>query len=288
MMELEKNHKENRAENEDVEQEGGFIEMDRAEVLQQLEYGQIDVETAVELLLTLPASIENSSSPTESVVRMNILERLERGEMDAEEALGFFNEPVEDRNEESLEMGILQQIESGQLSAEEAVHKLEEQSVNDAKPAHVVSDSFVEETDAERELLRSRSRAALLSISIFVSALGGWLASLGGWWWLGAAPLMLIGVPLLVLVIVSWRSTWLYVHVKTTEEWPEKISLCFPLPLRLAGWAIRNFGSCIPAMHGSAVDELLIELEQGLQRNQPLSIEVEETDGGEQVRVYLG
>jgi len=288
MMELEKNHEENQVENEDVEQEGGFTEMDRAEVLQQLEYGQIDVETAVELLSRLPASIENSSSPTESVVRMNILERLERGEMDAEEALGFFNEPVEDRNEESVEMGILQQIESGQLSAEEAVQKLEEQSVRDAKPAHVVSDSFVEETDAERELLRSRSRTILLSISILVSALGGWLASLGGWWWIGAAPLLLVGVPLLVLVVVSWRSTWLYVHVKTTEEWPEKISLCFPLPLRLAGWAMRNFGSCIPAMHRSAVDELLMELEQGLKGNQPLSIEVEETDSGEQVRVYLG
>ncbi|MBN1264833.1 MAG: hypothetical protein JXA25_05020 [Anaerolineales bacterium] len=263
-------------------------ELQRAEVLQQLADGHIDVDTAVSLLSQKAVPAAQPESSTESVVRMNILERLERGEMEADEALAYFDKEVEYPEPERTGMDILRQIEDGSLSAVEAVNLLKNQQTEEVDTQETPVYAAVEETDEDRELLRSRSRMTLLVIGMLLSALGGWFGSLGGWWWLGAAPLLLIGVPLLVLVVVSWRSTWLFIHVRTDEDWPKKISLCFPLPLKLAGWVIRNFGSSMASLKHSAVDELLMELENSIQRNQPLSIVVDEGDSGERVRVYLG
>ncbi len=56
---------------------------------------------------------------------MNILERLERGEMDTEEALAFFNSTVEEDPAPDRHLHVLHQIENGHLSPDEAVRLLE-------------------------------------------------------------------------------------------------------------------------------------------------------------------
>jgi hypothetical protein len=266
----------------------GAGQIDDLSVLQQLEDGQISVETAIGILegMSDPTRIHDHNT---EVTRMNILERLERGEMDTEEALAFFNNTVEEDPAPDRHMHVLHQIENGHLTPDEAVRLLDG-SVHpvNGESTRTEPDDEDEAATATRKSLRKKARWGLFGVSLVLSALGGWLAALGGWWWLGAVPLLLTGLPLLVLVIVSWQAVWLYVNIDTREEWPRKIVFCFPLPLRLAGWVIRNFGSSMDALKGTAVDELLMELEHSIQNNRPIAIDIDETDSGERVQVYLG
>jgi len=259
----------------------GAEHMDDISVLQQLEEGQITVETAIKILEGT-ANSTRIPDPNAEVTRMNILERLERGEMDTEEALAFFNDAVEQQPEPDQHMDVLDQIENGCLSPEEALRLLggSDQSVEE-ESVQAGPDDVDESASETRKSLRRKARWGLFGVSVVLSALGGGLAALGGWWWL-------VGLPLLVLVIVSWQAVWLYVNIDTREEWPRKIVICFPLPLRLTGWVIRNFGSSLDVLKGTAVDELLMELEHSIQNNRPIAIDIDETDSGERVQVYLG
>jgi len=263
------------------------VKPSREDVLRQLAEGRIDVETAISMLAdTAEPGVQQP--PAGRTERMHILEQLESGMIDAAEALAAFEQPETMETGAPSSMDVLSLIEAGELSAEEAVARLEDQGdgMPQGESKHVRG--TVDESGEERESIRSRSRWIMLSIGTLLSAIGGWLGSLGGWWWMAAVPLLLIGLPLLVLVVLSWHSIWLFVSINTSEDWPRRIVFSLPVPLKLAGWAIRNFGSALDPLQKSALDELLVTLEENVRHSEPISIEVDEGDGGERVRVYLG
>ena len=259
----------------------------RQEVLERLARGEINVETASILLGDQPGAGAKAPLSDEQLVRMNILERIELGEMEADEALEYLESNPRDGYGSGSRLDLLQQIDEGSLTAEDALHLLDSGRSTEEDEAQPQS-SVDEHAESARERLRSRARWGLLALSVGLSAVGGWLASLGGWWWAGAAPVLLLGVPLLVLVVVSWQSVWLFVNIHTAEEWPKRITICFPVPLRLAGWVIRSFRGWMPGLSSTAVDELLVELEENIHTSQPVAIDIDETESGERVQVYLG
>jgi len=267
--------------------DGKTPERSRQAVLERLARGEINVETASSLLGDQHRAGVKAPISDEQLVRMNILERIELGEMEADEALEYLESQSHDGSRAGGRLDLLQRIDEGSLTAEDALQLLDAgktEAENESQPVSSVD----EQAEPARERLRSRARWGLLAVSVGFSAVGGWLASLGGWWWTGAAPLLLLGVPLLVLVVVSWHSVWLFVNIHTAEEWPKQITICFPVPLRLAGWVIRSFGGWMPGLSSTAVDELLVELEEKIHTSQPVAIDIDETETGERVQVYLG
>jgi hypothetical protein len=108
------------------------------------------------------------------------------------------------------------------------------------------------------------------------------------WFVCGFLPLLL---GLLAMFLSWWSQTahWLHVRVNPTRGNPSKrVNISMPIPIRLAGWLLRNFGDRIPGLKDQAhVREALPALFKAMdQEDAPLVVEVNEEDGS-QVQVYL-
>jgi hypothetical protein len=110
------------------------------------------------------------------------------------------------------------------------------------------------------------------------------------WFYFAFLPLLL-GLSVLALFAGSRTERWLYVNIEQPRDhwdhWPRNISIGFPLPLGPASWFLRNFGHSIEGLDREAVEEILKFLSEGFSTNEPLVVNVDETSGGERVRVYI-
>jgi hypothetical protein len=191
-------------------------------------------------------------------------------------------------NPERLE--ILEQLESGQIDVEEAMRQLE--AAGGSGPEELPEQSSIPlSDDRTRELKRKKENVWLIFLAIGsgFTALGGWLGSLGEWWWLLGAPILLLGVVILVFTLAGRSSPWLHLKVITGQSsWPREIVLTFPLPLRWTGSLLRFWDGKINGLDATALDELLLSLEGNISSDTPIYIEVLEGGSGERIQVYLG
>jgi hypothetical protein len=105
----------------------------------------------------------------------------------------------------------------------------------------------------------------------------GWLAC--------TIPLMLLGT--LVAVLAWWSRTarWLHLSVRGKDQ---HIRISLPLPLRLTAWVLRLARPWIPRLRDTALDEVILSLAEVDTSEGPLSVEVNDEEDGEEVRVYIG
>lgn len=108
--------------------------------------------------------------------------------------------------------------------------------------------------------------------------------------WFACAWLpFLLGVGCLALAWSSRTARWLHLRVQQQPgEWPQTIALSFPLPLRLAAWFLRVFGTFIPQLKDTGVDEMVLALGSTTGPASPLLVEVDEGENGERVQIYIG
>jgi hypothetical protein len=100
----------------------------------------------------------------------------------------------------------------------------------------------------------------------------------------------LLGVAVMALAWSSRTSRWLHLRIHQKQkpgEWPQKITLSFPLPLRLTTWALRTFGRYFPQLKNSGVDELILALGKNTSPDNPFYLEVDEGEAGERVQIYI-
>ena len=175
---------------------------------------------------------------------------------------------------------ILNQLEDGVIDVEEAVRQL------------MSEEEVTPRVKAEPPQVPRRWRAWWLipfSIGLGLTAAGAGVATLGGWWWLCAGLLLLIGIPLLTLAAATSRSPWVHVRVDTGKEsWPRRIAISLPLPIRFTAWALQIFGPRVKGLDQTAIDELLVALNEGVFSEGPILVEVDEDTAGEKIQVYLG
>jgi len=108
------------------------------------------------------------------------------------------------------------------------------------------------------------------------------------WFYFLLLPLLL-GVAVTAIAVGSRQARWLYVDVhQKPGGHPERIFLGFPLPLKFTAWILRTFGAWIPQLHHTNVDEIIQVIEAGFSGNEPLIVHVDEGEGGERVKVYIG
>jgi hypothetical protein len=220
--------------------------------------------------------------------RIEVLRRVERGELTAEEGAVLLG---------ALERG--QQLPSFEpKTAPDAVRAAavaisepvgEPASNTDPVQGDVLPNNFLTEVQIRRRKL----------IWLIPFLFGLWLTSLGGVWmvrgyqkaglgwgfWLSWIP-FLIGVGIMVLGWGMRRGCWLHVRVHQKEgSKPRNINLSFPIPLRLTGWFFRNFGDKIPNMKDKHIDEILEAIETGITPDAPMIVQVDEDD--QQVEVWI-
>jgi hypothetical protein len=130
---------------------------------------------------------------------------------------------------------------------------------------------------------------------VIVTVLGGMLMyqvlqSRGlGFWFVCASTPFILGLGVVVLAWQARRARWLHLRVKQKEgERPRKINLSFPLPLGFIAWLLRVARGRIAGLDNTSVDEVIIALGKSTGPDEPLYIQVDETDDGEEVQIYIG
>lgn len=134
-----------------------------------------------------------------------------------------------------------------------------------------------------------------LWIGIGITSASAWLLYQGlqaSWatFWLACIWLpLLLGVAVIVMAWLSRSARWLHVRVhQKPGEWPKRISISFPIPIRTAAWFLRRFGHLIPGMDATGLDEVILALADSTNLETPLYIEVDEGELGERVEVFIG
>jgi len=198
---------------------------------------------------------------------------------------------------------ILKMVEDGKISADEAMtlmKALEQEPVEDeievieAEPGEGGGRSVGPEFEAVKARAKKFAMVPLwIGVGITVLA-AYWMFALVqnanyGFWFACAWFPLLLGLLLVVLSAGGMNSRWLYVNVDQEEgEWPQHITLGFPIPLGLIGWFLRTFGGCIHGMDRANVDEIMKAISLADNLDEPLIVNVDEGENGERVQVYIG
>ena len=133
------------------------------------------------------------------------------------------------------------------------------------------------------------------SIGVGITTLGGalmywaWSANgLGVGFILAWIPFML-GVGTMALGWNSKTGPWVHIRIhQKSGEAPKRIAISLPIPIRFFAWTIRTFGSFIPGLDTTGIDEVILALGNNYPGDLPLSINVSDDEDGEQVEVYIG
>ncbi len=196
---------------------------------------------------------------------------------------------------------VLEMIESGKLSAEEGLRLLEalidygdddeidssESRRNTAPPNSTIFPIAIHPSKRiwQIPLWIGVTLVVLGAIAMFQA-----LHSHGfGGWFILACLLLLTGVLLVFLAWESQSARWLRLYIRQKPgAWPGKISLSFPLPIRLTAWFLRAFRDKIPSLQNKSVDQLIQALEMKTSRENPIYIDVDGEENGERVQLFIG
>lgn len=216
-------------------------------------------------------------------------------------------------SQERLE--ILRMIEEGQISAGEGIALLEALAAGEAAsdPSEAVEEPVVEAfepSQAEEAPAEPAAEPRVVPPSMAPSdmpdfrhlwliplAAGAFVAAVG----MGIVVLIQSGSPgsfflvcglfplllgLAVIGLAFWSRTAHWLHVRIRGE--QRISLSFPLPLRFGGWLLRVARPFVPQLQDTALDEVILSLDQGLAEQGGFFVDVHDDDEGEHVQVYIG
>ena len=205
---------------------------------------------------------------------------------------------------------VLKMIEENKISPEEGLRLMqaleqtpaEDQSSDSEAGENSAGEARAEgsglESDPRIERVKSTVRRLWqiplwIGIGITVLSAAGMYLILRGpgmnfWFYFMTLPLLL-GVAVIAAAVGTIKARWLFVDVhQKPGEHPQRIFLGFPLPLKLAAWALRTFGHYIPDLEKTNVDEVIQMVETGFTGDTPLIVNVDESDDGERVKVFIG
>lgn len=185
----------------------------------------------------------------ESEPRLEILGLIESGELAVDEGL----ERLKQEHDREQGQDVLHQLDLGEIDVQEAIRRIDNQD-----PGHNEGhgSDFQSVVPGQRAKKLRSWWLIILASGLAGIAFGGWLATLGGWWWLLAMPSLLIGLLVLILALSTYRSPWIHLRINTGEStWPKEINFGFPVPTRWAAWALRKWGPGNKSLEHNAIDE---------------------------------
>ena len=222
--------------------------------------------------------------------RMHILDRIESGQISAEEGLMLLQALISDQphvEDDGDEVDVIRSS-SNEIPQPQTAHApmpVVEPEVMPTQPA-----ALPPETEKWRRfwIIPLWIGVAILLVG---SALMYWaLQAAGMSFWVALASIpFLIG---LLLIIFAWQSrTTPWIHLRVTQpggEKPERIAFSFPIPIRPTMWFFRTFGGKIPKIQEISLDKILFAVDQSANAENPIYIQVDEGNKGEKVEIYIG
>jgi hypothetical protein len=218
--------------------------------------------------------------------RLQILRRLEAGEIDAEKAAHLLATlaPAEESGLDAPAVARLRDASGVRSESQQS-----EPIPTAPRQGEIIN---VAPQAAERPGQRWRrfwiypllAGAGVLTLGALVlglvygdGAAAGWLVC--GW------PLAVTGLLALLLAVWSRWAKWL--HLRIREKDGHRIAISFPLPLTLTTWVLKILQPFVPQLKQTGADDMLIALRDSKQ-DEPLYIQVDDEQKGEHVEVYLG
>ena len=191
---------------------------------------------------------------------------------------------VDSESESTNTMDVLHKLDQGEIDVEEAERLLMEQTPSVEKDA---------DWSVSEDQMRTRSWWLILFAIGFGFLVFGWgVATLGGWWWLLAGPLLLVGIVLALLGVASMQSPWAQIRIFDNKRGhAHKFTFGLPIPIRIATWGLKNFGHYSPQLDRTDIDEILLaldEFESNLAQGPPISVDITDSDNGEHIEVSMG
>jgi hypothetical protein len=199
-------------------------------------------------------------------------------------------------------MKILERVERGEITAAEGMRLLELLGAGAAAQASatiidppVPGERSTGPTAAEIDQWK-RWWMIPFSAGVVLTALAGMLmgsairASGYGFWFFCLWVPFALGVATIALSWASRTARWLHVRVDTGQaEWPRRIAISIPLPLRFTAWLLRVAGPHVPGLRDTALDELILALDETAPAARaPFYVDVAEGQRGERVQVFIG
>jgi len=210
--------------------------------------------------------------------RLDILRKIESGELSAESGLGMISQ---------LE-GASQQAKDGPAGRKPGAGLGAEDAPTE-RAAGVEADAPRDMPDFRHWKVWTWIGFGLFTLLTAVSAfwmVQGWRAHPFGWgFWLSWIP-FLIGIAGMMIMA---NSRWVHVRVLHTRGGRrERVAVSVPFLPGLVSWVFRTFPQWTPERAGRVdISEILDEMSRGISKDQPIYIQVDEKDGG-QVEIYIG
>jgi hypothetical protein len=227
--------------------------------------------------------------------RLEILNKIESGEITPEEGARLLEElalkNIDSPEKEKSTLNILSKIESGEISSEEGIELLQSGTERDDKftgePGVSSSPSI---SDEEMKKWKQWWMYPMyVGVAIVVLA-AMWMSSsyanhgYNFWFYCAWLP-FLLGILLIGISSRSKAGPWVHVRVKSENQ---RVAVSIPIPIRLTAWGLKNFGHYIPHMENTALDEIILALEDTSKAGTPLYVQVDDGEDGERVEVFIG
>ena len=235
--------------------------------------------------------------------KIEILNKIDSGELTPEEGINLLRNINVEGNPTSetssiSHMKILEEIDRGEISLDEGIAKLEGREEKFIAASSKVNIETVADTSKKPDMniINKWKRWWLIPMGFGVlatTATAVWMNTIYqssgiGFWFIVSWIPFTIGIFLIILGWSSKNGPWLHIRINTpNEEWPKRIAIGLPLPLKFTAWCLRNFGQFIPSMDSTALDEIILALENTSTGDSPFYITVNE-GSGDTVEVYIG
>jgi hypothetical protein len=228
---------------------------------------------------------------------MKILRMIEEGEISPDEGAELLQNleiPQDQENDEARPIDVLSRLDSGEINTEEALNILNTPPNDFQAGTEVEFDTHASPPpEISDEELRKWKQWWMIPmyVGVAIAALSGlWINSAYqssgyGFWFFCAWLPMLIGVLFIALSLGSRSGPWIHVRVRGPKE---RVAISIPAPLKFTGWILNNFGHYIPKMDAATVEQFLMALENVSRDGTPLYVHVDEGDDGEKVDVFIG
>ncbi|MEX1071534.1 MAG: hypothetical protein WEC37_02815 [Anaerolineales bacterium] len=241
-------------------------------------------------------------SPSE---RLAILDRLEKGEINPEEAARLLSAKGQApehpaHGDTDSPMGVLGRLERGEINADEAARRLEQvkRPRQNSKANHTNHSANVRVRNITNETF-SPARTwgwwmIPIAVGAVITALSGWWMSrdtsdgrLGFWFFFAFLPL-LFGVGLIILGWVVRRSHWVHLQAKSEKRGRKfNVNLNLPIPFELATGLMEGFGIRIRGFDADTVEQIKSALQKVRAEGQPVHIQTTSDDGEDDVDIYI-
>ena len=188
-------------------------------------------------------------------------------------------------------MRVLERIEAGEISAAEGARQIEALIAGDAEmethSGKKASPPAVPVPGMRRWLWHAAlwsGVALIIGGALLIAGVYAWSVAAG--WQLCGWSLLALGVSATMLAWWMQKAQWLSLRVRERDG--HAISFALPLPLGLLAWTLRVAGPFVPQLRETGVDELILSMSEELRSGEPIIVEVNDEEDGEQVHVHIG